>query len=95
MGKSYKQLSFKDKLSYILCICAFIVGVMLTLLGMFISPIGEIHSSVLTSLGIFLSFSGAIIGINSHYNTELENFKNEIRAEKYKSDEIEEEDGDN
>lgn len=93
MGKSFKQLSFKDKLSYILCICSFTFGVLLTILGMFISPLGEIHSSVLTSLGIFLSFSGAIIGINSHYSTELENFKNEIRAEKITTENIEE-DGD-
>lgn len=80
MAKNFKQLSFKDKLSYILCIASFTVGVVLTMLGMFINPLGEIHSSVLTSLGIFLSFAGALIGINSHYSTQLENFKSEIRA---------------
>lgn len=71
-------------MSYILCIASFTVGVLLTFLGMFISPIGEIDSSVLTSLGIFLSFSGALIGINTHYSTQLENFKSEIRAEQGK-----------
>lgn len=93
MAKKYKDLGFKDKLSYCLCVASFIVGVALTLLGMFINPLGEIHSSVLTSLGIFLSFSGAIIGINSHYSTELENFKNEIRAEKITTENTDE-DGD-
>lgn len=77
----WKQLGFKDKLSYVLCITSFIIGVVLTTIGMFVSPIGEIHASVLTSLGVFLTFSGSIIGISQHYSQQLENFKVEIRAQ--------------
>lgn len=89
MGKNWKELSFKDKLSYILCIASFVVGVILTILGMFISPIGEIHSSVLTSLGVFLTFSGSIIGISQHYGAQLEGFKSEVRKEiKGEEDEV-------
>lgn len=83
----WKQLSFKDKLSYILCIFSFIIGVLLTITGFIVSPIGEVDASVLTSLGLFLSFSGSIIGITQHYSQQLDNFKMEIRSQQEKDKE--------
>ena len=77
----WKDLNFKDKLSYILCIFSFIIGVLLTIAGFIVKPLGEVDASVLTSLGLFLSFSGSIIGITQHYSQQLENFKKEIRAQ--------------
>ena len=74
----WKELSFKDKLSYILCICSFIIGVLLTIAGFVVNPLGDIDASVLTSLGLFLSFSGSIIGITQHYSMELDKFKSNI-----------------
>ena len=74
----WKELSFKDKLSYVLCICSFIIGVMLTVAGFIVNPLGDIDASVLTSLGLFLSFSGSIIGITQHYSMELDKFKSNI-----------------
>ena len=83
----WKQLSFKDKLSYILCIFSFIIGVLLTITGFIVSPVGEVDASVLTSLGLFLSFSGSIIGITQHYSQQLDNFKMEIRSQQEKDKE--------
>ena len=74
----WKELSFKDKLSYILCILSFIIGVLLTNAGFVVNPLGEVDASVLTSLGLFLSFSGSIIGITQHYSMELDKFKSNI-----------------
>ena len=74
----WKELSFKDKLSYILCISSFIIGVLLTIAGFVVNPLGEVDASVLTSLGLFLSFSGSIIGITQHYSMELDKFKSNI-----------------
>ena len=74
----WKELSFKDKLSYILCISSFIIGVLLTVAGFIVAPLGEVDASVLTSLGLFLSFSGSIIGITQHYSMELDKFKSNI-----------------
>ena len=74
----WKELSFKAKLSYILCIFSFIIGVLLTVAGFIVAPIGEVDASVLTSLGLFLSFSGSIIGITQHYSMELDKFKSSI-----------------
>ena len=74
----WKELSFKDKLSYVLCIFSFIIGVILTIAGFIVKPLGEVDASVLTSLGLFLSFSGSIIGITQHYSMELDKFKSSI-----------------
>ena len=83
----WKELSFKDKLSYILCIFSFIIGVLLTIAGFIVNPLGDIDASVLTSLGLFLSFSGSISGITQHYSQQLENFKTEIRLQQEKQKE--------
>lgn len=84
---SWKDLHFKDKLSYVLCIFSFIIGVILTIAGFIVKPLGEVDDSVLTSLGLFLSFSGSIIGIAQHYSHQLENFKKEIRSQQEKDKE--------
>lgn len=78
---TFKDLHIKDKLSYILCCVSFTLGSILTFLGFFVNPLGIIDPSVLTSLGIFLSFSGALIGINVHYSTELRHFKSKVEYE--------------
>ena len=83
----WNELSFKNKLSYVLCIFSFIIGVMLTIAGFFVKPVGEVDASILTSLGLFLSFSGSIIGITHHYSQQLENFKEEIRSQQEKDKE--------
>ena len=78
---NWKSLDFKSKLSYILCIASFIIGVLLTIAGFMVNPLGEVHESILTSLGVFLTFSGSIIGIAQHYGAQLEEFKSEVRKE--------------
>jgi len=80
--KKFKDLSYKEKLSFSLAIAAFVVGTILTFVGLFINPVGEIDASVITSVGIFLTFAGSILGISTHYSTELDKFKSEIRGEK-------------
>ena len=89
---TFKDLPIKDKISYILCCASFVCGTSLTFIGLFVDPLGEIDASVITSLGCFLSFSGALIGINTHYSTELHTFKTEVQRtidEKHKSKEKE------
>lgn len=79
MPKRYKDLGFKDQLSYCLCIASFVVGIGLTIAGFIVNPLGEVSSSVLTSLGLFLSFTASVLGISHHYASELEKIKEEIR----------------
>lgn len=86
-NNNWKSLSFKNKMSYVLCISSFIIGVVLTVAGFMVNPLGEVHASILTSLGVFLTFSGSVIGIAQHYGAQLEGFKSEIRKELKDSDE--------
>ena len=86
-NNNWNSLSFKNKMSYVLCISSFIIGVVLTVAGFMVNPLGEVHASILTSLGVFLTFSGSIIGIAQHYGAQLEGCKSEIRKELKDSDE--------
>lgn len=86
-NNNWKSLSFKNKMSYVLCISSFVIGVSLTVAGFLVNPLGEVHASILTSLGVFLTFSGSVIGIAQHYGAQLEGFKSEIRKELKDSDE--------
>ena len=76
-AQSWGELTFKDKVAYIVTISAFVIGAALAIAGLFIKPIGEIHPTVITMTGLFLSFSGALLGISHHFNNELEKFKSE------------------
>ena len=91
MALSFKDLPAKDKISYILCVASFICGTSLTFIGLFVDPLGEIDASVISSLGIFLTFSGSLVGLNVHYSSELTPFKTEVQRtieEKRKSKDI-------
>ena len=85
-NNNWNSLSFKNKMSYVLCISSFIIGVSLTVAGFMVNPLGEVHASILTSLGVFLTFSGSIIGISQHYSIELEKFKADILSMKKKEE---------
>ena len=89
---TFKDLTIKDKISYILCCASFVCGTILTFIGLFVDPLGEIDASVISSLGIFLTFSGSLIGINTAYSKELYTFKTEVQRtidDKHKSKEKE------
>lgn len=75
----FQDLHIKDKIAYLLSVASFMCGAVLVFCGMYLDPVGIIDSSVLSSLGIFLSFSGALIGLNLHYSTELHTFKSEVK----------------
>lgn len=77
----FQDLHIKDKIAYLLSVASFLCGSILVFFGLFLAPVGIIDSSVLSSLGIFLSFAGAIIGINTHYSTELNHFKSKVEYE--------------
>lgn len=85
--KNWKELSYKEKLSYVLCIVSFTVGVILAILGMLIIPVGEISASVLTATGLFLAFCGSVIGIHVAYKSKFEDFLLEIEDKLHKKDE--------
>ena len=74
-AKNWSELSYRDKVAYTVTIGAFVIGVALSITGMVLPPVGEIHPSVITLVGLFLSFSGALLGISHHFENELGKFK--------------------
>lgn len=73
--QNWKELSYRDKVAYSVTIGAFVIGVALSITGLIIPPTGEIHPSVITLVGLFLSFAGALLGISHHFENELGKFK--------------------
>ena len=73
--QNWRELSYRDKVAYSVTIGAFVIGVALSITGMVLPPVGEIHPSVITLVGLFLSFAGALLGISHHFENELGKFK--------------------
>ena len=56
----------KDKLNIQLCIATLVTicGLVLLFSGFWVSPIGEIHNTILVAFGETLSFAGALLGVD-------------------------------
>ena len=74
-AQSWSELSYRDKVAYSVTIGAFVAGVALSITGMVLPPTGEVHPSIITLVGLFLSFAGALLGISHFYQNELGKFK--------------------
>ena len=74
-AQSWSELSYRDKVAYSVTIGAFVAGVALSVTGMVLPPVGEVHPTVITLIGLFLSFAGEFLGISNHYEKELGKFK--------------------
>ena len=71
----------KEILTVVTCSLSFAFGWLLTTIGFFVPPCGEVSDSVLWILGQSLLYTGACIGISSYYSKKLNDFKHEIRQE--------------
>lgn len=77
--KKWKELSVKDKFSYIFAIASFVVGWGMVIASFSLSETHEVDPSVLACLGSALVFCASCLGISYHYDAQLNNFKEEIR----------------
>ena len=79
-NKKQKRLSplVKDIWMYSLATLAVLVGWIITIIGLFLEPQGEIHSSVLIALGQSLVWGAAILGIPYYVKNEFGEFKSAI-----------------
>lgn len=57
----------KEKIQFYASLGLLIVGIVLLFLGFYAVPIGEIHYSVITAFGMFLTFVGAVWQIDVKY----------------------------
>lgn len=69
----------KDTIEYIVAILVIIFGCVLTLLGFFAPPVGEIHPTIITVLGELLIFAGAIFHLNLSFKRKDVELRNDIR----------------
>ena len=58
------------------------VGAFLLIAGLFIPPMGVIHSSVLVAFGEVAVFAGSLFGIDLHYKMEFNKFKSAIGVDR-------------
>ena len=56
-------------------IITLLAGIVLVFVSVYMPPIGEIHYSVLTALGEFLTFAGSCLGIASYTAIKLRQIK--------------------
>lgn len=68
----------KEKVSYGAAGISLLVGFGLTIAAFFLEPAGEIHDSVLWTLGQCLAFAGAILGVGVYTTGAVRGMKREI-----------------
>lgn len=76
------NIETKEKIQYGVAVFGFVFGLVMVAVSAFcVEPAGEVHPSVISILGIMISFAGAIFGVSLHYDSELQHFKSEARNE--------------
>ena len=81
------KMTMKEKIAYGTCIAAFIFGWGLTIAGFVVSPLGVVSDSVLWVLGQALLYCGAVVGISSHYGSEVKKFEKKVNDYMNKTEE--------
>ena len=61
----------KDSIIVAVSVASFLVGVVLTFLGLFLPPTGEIDNSVLVAVGQFLTMTAAGLGIKEYVDGSI------------------------
>lgn len=61
----------KDSIIVGLSVASFLVGVVLTFLGLFLPPTGEIDNSVLVAVGQFLTMAATGLGIKEYVDGSI------------------------
>lgn len=79
LKEEFDKLSIKDLIMYLLAVGCMVAAIVAIFLGIYIDPRGEVHASILTYFGISSAFCGSLLGISSHYSSELAKFKSEIK----------------
>ena len=77
-----KNDKMSEKSRFWLGVFLVIVGVVLTFIGFFTPPVGEIHGSVLGAVGEFLALGGALVGADAYVELKVKKmFRNRKETE--------------
>lgn len=72
-----KQKDKRNLLELSAAIISMFAGIVLAFMGFWVNPEGVIDYSVISMVGLLLSFSGAIMGIDYHYKQVITKIKEE------------------
>lgn len=72
----------KEMVQFIMSTIVLIAGVVLLFTGLFLQPVGIIHYTVLTAVGMLLSFVGAVWNIDLKYDFKTKELKHLIEDKK-------------
>ena len=72
------NLKTKEGLQFVFSIIVLLAGITMVFLSLYIQPIGIIHYTVITVLGMLLSFVGAVWNIDLKYNFKTKELESRI-----------------
>lgn len=72
----------KDWIKFISSIMLLVAGVVLIFISIYLPPLGEIHTSVLTVIGEILTFVGAVFGIGEYAAIQIAKINNKTEDKK-------------
>lgn len=64
-------MKIRDKVIIVISIAAFVVGVVLTFLGLLLPPLGVIDNSVLVAVGQFLTLCATGLGVKEYVDGRI------------------------
>lgn len=74
-----RKLDTKETIQFIASLVLLVIGIVLVFLGFYAVPIGEIHYTVITVFGMFLTFVGAIWQIDVKYEFKTQELMKNMR----------------
>ena len=74
-----RKLDTKETIQFIASLVLLVIGIVLVFLGFYAVPIGEIHYTVITVFGMFLTFVGAIWQIDVKYEFKTQELMRNMR----------------
>lgn len=72
----------KDWIKFISSIVLLVAGVVLIFISIYLPPIGQIHTSVLTVIGEIFTFVGSIFGIGEYAAIQIAKINNKSEDKK-------------
>lgn len=72
----------KDWFKFISSIVLLVAGVVLIFISIYLPPVGEIHTSVLTVIGEIFTFVGAVFGIGEYAMIQIAKINNKTEDKK-------------
>lgn len=74
----WNDLSIKEKIGYGISISSFVVGTIVTLMGILLPPLGTLDPSVLTATGEFLTLTAVLLGVHQYVNSVSNGWKKHL-----------------